>query len=194
MYRGYICFLCFCLIFLSGCFLKKKEADTGSVQLSGLGVTFKLPENFQPLPKDKLAGMEALGATALEVEPFTVVPLYAYAESSGKAVLVISELKFNEGGEPEKYPLDTVYIYKKNLEAHFEVDEISHEEINGQEITTVLLAMSFDGEDGGVSLFKGLCYKYPDRFFMVDLYVTNSKITSKDAFGYQNIFNSLGIF
>ena len=194
MYRGYICVLCFCLIFLSGCFLKKKESDTDTVKLSGLGVTFKLPENFQPLPKDKLGDLEALGATVLDVEPFTVTPLYAYVESSGKGILVVSELKFNEGGEPEKYPLDSVYIYKKNLEAYFEVDEISHEEINGQDITTVLLAMSFDDEDGGLSLFKGLSYKYPARFFMIDLYVTNSKVNPKDAFGFQSVFNSLGIY
>jgi hypothetical protein len=183
-----------CLLLFSGCFLKKKEADTGTVKISGLGVAFKLPENFQQLPKDKLSDMETLGTTALEVEPFTVTPLYAYAETSGKGILVVSELKFNEGSEPEKYPLDSVYIYKKNLEAHFGVEEISHEEINGKDITTVLLAMGFEDEDGGLSLFKGLGYKYPDSFFMIDLYLNNSKVTSKDAFGFQNIFNSLSVF
>jgi hypothetical protein len=183
-----------CLLLLSGCFLKKKEAGTGVVKLSGLSVTMKLPENFQPLPKDKLGDMAELGTTVIEAEPFTVTPLYAYFESSGKGILVVSELKFSEGSEPEKYPLDSVYIYKKNLEAHFGVEEISHEEINGKDITTVLLAMEFEDENGGISLFKGLSYKYPNQFFMIDLYVTNSKVTSKDAFGFQNVFNSLGIY
>jgi hypothetical protein len=193
MYRGYISLLCFCLLF-SGCFLKKKEAETSSVQLPKLGVAFKLPENFQPLPKDKFGDMEALGATLVEVEPFTVTPLYAYAEQSGKGILVISELQFSEGSEPEKYPLDNIYMYKKNLEAHFNVEEIKHEEINGKDVTTVLLAMLFEDEEGGISLFKGLSYKYPDQFFMIDLYVANSKAASQDAFGFQNIFNSLSIY
>jgi len=183
-----------CLLLFSGCFLKKKAADTGVEKISGLGVAFKLPENFKPLPKDKLGDLKDLGYTVLDVEPFTVAPLCAYAESSGKGILAVSELKFNEGHEPEKYPLDSVYIYKKNLEARLNVEEISHEEINGDNITTVLLAMSFEDEAGDISLFKGLSYKYPDRYFMIDLYVINSKVDSKDAFGLQNVFNSLSIY
>jgi len=175
-------------------FFKKSLSDSSTVKFDKFGVAMKLPENFQPLPKDKLGETNAMVFTVIDAEPFSVTPLYAFFESSGKGILVVSELKFNEGTGPEKYPLDSLYIYKKNIAAHFNVEEISHEEINGKDITTVLLAMLFEEEGGDISLFKGLSYKYPDRFFMIDLYVTNSKVTPKDAFGFQNVYNSLSIY
>lgn len=182
-----MCLLVMCLI-LFPCCRKKAETVSGGVQLPRLGITFKIPPNFMPLPADQLG---EIGAMSADVDPFAATPRYAYADSSGKGILVISELEINEGIESEKYPLDTIYMYKKNLESYYDVPEIASEEINSNDITTVILAMMFDEE---LSLFKGLCYKYPDRFFMLDLYVVNSQVTKDDAFGFQNIFNSLGIY
>jgi hypothetical protein len=153
-----------------------------------------LPENFQPLPQEKLKEAETLGATVLEVTPFTVIPQYAYIESSGKGIMVISELQFSEGVSPEKYPLDNIYIYQKNLEKHFASGEITSEEINGNEVTIVLMAMTFQEGEDDIALFKGLCYVYPERFFMIDLYVFKDKVTGADAANYANVFYSLGIY
>ena len=90
--------------------------------------------------------------------------------------------------------MDNIYIYKKNLEEFFGSGEIQYEEINSGDITTILLAMAFQEGDEEISLFKGLSYKYPDQFFVIDLYVVNSKVAAGDAFGFQNVFNSLGIY
>jgi hypothetical protein len=194
MYRRFLCVLCVCLAFFSACFLKKNTPDSGSTKLSGLGVAVKIPESFRPLPQSQLKDVQALGATTLDVEPFTVVPMYAYADQDGKGVIVISHLQFSEGAVPRRYPMDNIFIYQKNLEAYFGAGEISNEEINGQHITTILLAMIFQEGDDGISLFKGLCYYYPEKFFMIDLYVVNSNVTFDDAAGFQNIFYSLSVY
>jgi hypothetical protein len=157
-------------------------------------ISLKIPENFQSLSMEQLNNAGMPGATVIEAEPFIVIPQYAYAESSGKGILVISDLKFNEDAIPEQYPLDNVYIYKKNLETFFASGKIEYEEINGSNITTVLMAMAFQEEEDDISLFKGPSYKFPDQFFMIDLYVVNAKVSSADAVAFQNIFGSLDIY
>jgi len=186
--------LCVCLALFSGCFFKKKATDSGSVKLAKFGVTMKLPENFQPLPKEGFKDIETLRETVLEVAPFTVIPQYAYIDSSGKGVMVVSELQFSEGNSPEKYPMDNIYIYQKNLETHFASGEITSEELDGKDVTTVLMAMMFQEDGNDIALFKGLCYVYPNCFFMIDLYVFKDKVTSADAANYVNAFNSLGVY
>jgi hypothetical protein len=154
----------------------------------------KLPENFQPLPQETFKDIETLGATILEVNPFTVIPQYAYVDTSGKGIMVISELQFSEGISPEKYPMDNIFIYQKNLETHFASGEITSEELGGHDVTTVLMAMMFQEEGDDIALFKGLCYVYPSCFFMIDLYVIKDKVTTIDATHYVNIFSSLGVY
>ena len=194
MYHGYICALCACLILFSGCFLRKNPTDSGVTKLPKLGITLKLPENYQPLTTEQLEIVKTLGATVLDVEPFAVIPHYAYVEQSGKGILVASELKFREGREPEKYPMDNIYIYQKNLETYFASGEISSEEIGGNSVTTVLIAMMLKEGEDDIALIKGLSYVYPDRFFMIDLYAVKDKNTVNDASNYMNTFLSLGIY
>jgi len=193
MYRGYICALC-ALVLFSGCFLKKKSADSSIEKLPKLGVTLKLPENYQPLSPEQLESVKMLGATVVDVEPFTVIPHYAYAESSGKGIMVISQLQFNKDAEPEKYPMDNIYMYQKNLETHFASGEISSDEIGGNDVTTVLLAMMLEEDGDEIALIKGLSYVYPDRFFMIDIYAIKDKNTVEDASSYMNTFLSLGVY
>ena len=170
-----------------------KDSAGGSVRLDKLGVSLKIPGDFQPVPENKLADMEKAGVTVLPVEPFTVIPRYGYAHGSGKGIIIISELRFGEGVTPQKYPMDNIFIYRNNLAAWFGVDEINNEDIQSGDITTVLLAMTFTEGGDDISLFKGLCYIYPRRFFMIDLYVFNSRITAADAAGFQNMFYSIGL-
>jgi len=191
-YRS-LCTLCACLALFSGCFLKKKPVDAGVTKLSQLGISLKIPENFLPLPREQLQNLEMLGATVLDVDPFTVIPQYAYAEQTGKGIMVVSQLQFSEGVEPEKYPLNNIFIYKKNLETYFS-GEISSEEISGNDVTTVLMVMILQEDEDDIAFIKGLSYVYPDRFFMIDVYAVKDKNTVDDASNYMNTFLSLGIY
>jgi hypothetical protein len=186
--------LCVCLVFCFGCSGRKNAAgidERGMVRLDKVGVSLQLPKGFQPVPEDRLGDLERVGVTVLPVQPFTALPRYGYADKSGKALMIVSELQFSEGVTPRKYPMDNLFIYRNNLAAWFDVDEIQHEEIEGGGITTLLLAMSFTEGEDTISLFKGLCYAYPQRFCMIDLYVINSRAGPEDAAGFQNMFYSI---
>jgi len=194
MYYRPICVLCACLILFSGCFLKKNSADSGVTKLPQLGITLKLPENFQPLPPEQFESVKMLGATVIDVEPFAVVPHYAYAEQSGKGILVVSQLQFREDAEPEKYPMDNIYIYQKNMETFFASGEISNEEISSKDVTTVIMVMMLEEDGTDIALIKGLSFVYPDRFFMIDIYAVKEKNSVDDGSSYMNTFLSLGIY
>ena len=194
MFRKYLCSLFIFLTLFSGCFSKKNKTDANTEKFSKLGVAMKIPDNFLALPQDILENIETLGATVLDVEPFNVNPLYAYADNSGKGIIVVSELKFQEDITPERYALNNLNIYRNNLENYFAAGEISSEEMGNDDITTVLMAMAFQEEDDDIFLFKGLNYKYPNLFFMIDLYVINKEISKDDVFGYINMFNSLAVY
>jgi hypothetical protein len=186
--------LCVCLTLFSGCFLKKNKTDSDFEKFPKLGVQIKMPENFSVLPQDVLGDIEKYGgATALDVEPFTVNPLYAYADT-GKGMLIISELKFIDGFTPEKFAINNLLIYKNNLENYLDSGEINSEEMGNDDITTVLLAMIFQEDDEDIYLFKSLNYIYPNLYFMIDLYVINKEISQEDIMGYINMFDSLSLY
>jgi hypothetical protein len=195
MYLKYICLLCACLTLFSGCFLKKNKTESDVEKFPKLGVQLKMPENFSALPQEVLGDIEKYGgATALDVEPFKVNPLYAYADNSGKGMLIISELKFIDDFTPEKFAINNLLIYKNNLEEFLNSGEIRSEETGNDDITTILLAMVFQEEDEDIYLFKSLNYIYPNLYFMIDLYVINREITQDDIMGYINMFDSLCLY
>jgi hypothetical protein len=160
-----------------------------------LGVQIKIPDNFSALPQEVLAEIEKFaGATALNVEPFTVNPMYAYAENSSKGMIIVSELNFQDDFTPERYAINNLLIYKNNLEDHFDSGEITSEEMGNDDINTVLLAMVFQEDGDDIFLFKSLNFKYPKIYFMVDLYVIDKEISQSDVMGYINMFDSLSVY
>ena len=194
MHRIYFFLLCVCIVFFSGCFSKKNTADSSIKKLPTLGVTVKIPENFQALPQEQLSDIKIPKTTKIDVEPFIVDPLYVYTDSSGKGLIIISELKFMEGLTPERFPMNNVYTYRKNMENYFASGEISGGEIGNDDITTVLLTMVLEEDGSDFYLLKGLSYIYPNRFFMIDLYVMDKMITEADVSSYINMFDSLRLY
>jgi hypothetical protein len=145
-----------------------------------------LPPGFKSLDGEGLTALVQNSFTILELEPFTVSPLYGFTEEAGKGALIVSALELTAPGDP----LSAVYAYQRNLEDFFKAGRITYEEIPGQEGGLILMAMSFgEGEDEMI-LFKGLYYS-PDQFFMADLYLLRPAITEEDAQIYRTVFLSL---
>jgi hypothetical protein len=183
------------LILFSGCFSKKIKPNSDVEKFPKLGVQIKIPENFSGLPRDMLVEGENLwGATALDIEPFSVNPLHAYAEDSGKGMIIVSELNFRDDFTPEKFAKNNLLIYKNNLENYFNSGEITAEEMGNDDITTVLLAMAFREDDEDIFLFKSLNYIYPNLYFMIDLYVIDREISQNDVLGFINMFDSVSLY
>ena len=186
MNRNNVWILLVCLVFFSACARESNRADSPGTRLPGLGIALEIPENFLPMPEESLVELEAM---TLAMAPFTAIPRYAYAEISGRAFLIISELILTDGINPGERPFDSIHAYKRNLKAHFGVEEITNETIVSNNITTLFLAMLL-GDDS--LLFKGLSYISPNRFVMIDLYILYD-VSPDEALGLQNIFNSLRI-
>jgi hypothetical protein len=182
-----------CVIALTACFLKNdgKATEETPVQFAKLGISLKIPKGFEALSPEDLQNAELLGATVVPVEPFVVLPRYGFWDTSGKSILVISELRFTEPDKVEVYPMSNLYEYQKNLETYFGAGEIKNEEKTGFNISFILMGMLFNEEGDDISLFKGICYKYPEQFFMIDLYIINAETAKEDALAYQNMFYSI---
>jgi hypothetical protein len=188
-------FLCLLCVIIGVSCSSKSSGDSAEApfKVTSLGITLKIPKGFEPLSPEQMQDIDTIGATVTPVEPFTVFPLHGFLNSSGKGVLVVSELQFIEPDKADTYPMDNLYKYQKNLETFFNAGEISNEEQSGDNISLILMGMMFNEEGQDISLFKGLCYKYPERFFMIDLYVINAHTTPEDASAYQNMFYSIGV-
>jgi hypothetical protein len=168
-----------------------KAMEETPVQFPKLGISLKIPEGFEALSPEELQSAELLGATVVPVEPFIVLPRHGFRDTSGKGIIVISELRFTEPDKAEIYPMSNLYKYQKNLETYFGAGEIKNEEQTGFNISFILMGMLFNEGGDDVSLFKGICYKYPEQFFMIDLYAINAKTVKEDALAYQNMFYSI---
>jgi hypothetical protein len=188
-------FCLLCIVMAGACSSKDKgESAEAPFKAASLGITLNIPKGFEPLSPEQLEEAGTAGLTLAPVEPFTVRPLYGFRDSSGKGLLIVSELQFMEPDKADTYPMDNLYRYQKNLEAFFNAgEEISSEEQNSGDISLILLGMVFDEGGNDISLFKGLCYKYPEQFFMIDLYAINAHTTPEDALAYQNMFYSMGL-
>jgi hypothetical protein len=176
------------LLILVSCAKKSGEipGDSGGMELPRLGMD--LPPGFNPLGGEELTALVQNSLTSLELEPFTVSPLYGFTKEDGQGTLIVSALKPTapEAGDP----LSAVYAYQRSLEDFFQAGRISYEEIPGKAGGLLLMVMSFgEGEDGAV-LSKGLYYS-PEQFFMLDLYTRRAAVTEEDARNYQTLFLSL---
>jgi hypothetical protein len=191
-----IVFLLWCVLLLGSCAKKKEtvEKTDNQLKLPRFGVSFTLPDGFVPLTGEELSQIEQSPATSLQVEPFTVSLLQGFKEQNGKATLTISALEFSSPAAKSDNPMSNIYEYQKSLEAYFGVEEISSEEIEGKEISILLMAMIFEEDGEDYALIKGLCYKYPEHFFVIDLYARQSLVTLQDAQNYRNMFLSLNIY
>jgi hypothetical protein len=176
------------LLILVSCSKKNGEipGDPGDLGRSRLGID--LPPGFTPLGGEELAALVQNSPTSLELEPFTVSPLYGFTKGDGLGTLIVSAL---EPTAPESGgPLSAVYAYQRSLEDFLQAGRISYEEIPGEKGGLLLMAMSFgEGEDEMI-LFKGLYYG-PDQFFMLDLYLQRAAVTEADAQNYRTVFLSL---
>jgi hypothetical protein len=192
-----VVFLIMCVLVLGSCTKKKEndqDSDTQKLKLPRFGVSLVLPDGFVPLSKDELVEIGQNPITVPAVEPFTVSPLQGFRERESEATLTISALEFTDTGAKSGNSMSYIYDYQKNLEAYFGVEEISSEEIGGREISLLLMAMIFEEEGGNYALIKGLCYKYPTHFFVIDLYARQDLVTIEEAQGYRNMFLSLDIY
>jgi hypothetical protein len=187
------------ILALGACAKPKKAQPPGAagsqwLGLSRLGVSLDIPGNFIALGAEELAGISANSLSALKVEPFAVSPIQGFSEKDGKATLIISVLEFTSSTARQPNPMSNIYTYQRNLEDFFKAGDISFEEIQGKEISLLLMAMSFGEGEEEVALFKGLCYKYPEVFFMIDLYVRPAAVTAEDVQNYRNMLLSLNVY
>jgi hypothetical protein len=195
--RGTLLLSLAALALLSGCAKQREEPPGGEVQrlvLSPLGVSLDIPAAFTSVNAEKLEDMAQDSLTTLEIEPFTVTPIRGFTEKDDKAILIISTLEFTGDAVREPNPMSNIYAYQRNLEDFFKAGEISFEEVQGKEIALLVMAMSFGEGDNEIILFKGLCYKYPEHFFMMDLYTHSPALTGEDAQSYRQMFLSLNIY
>jgi hypothetical protein len=189
--------LVFCVFCLGACRGRgdKGQEDQSKVRISQLGVSLDIPKEFKILSgEEELKVFESYNATIPEAEPFKVSPILGFRDLEGKAVMVISMLEFIDKGEAAINPMSNIYAYQKNLETYFGGGEISYEEISSKEISLLIMAMLFEENGQEIALLKGLCYKYPEYFFMLDLYAQKTLVTEDDAAKYRDMFLSLNIY
>jgi hypothetical protein len=166
------------------------DPENRRVDLPSLGISLDLPPSFKPLGGEELSAVTEHSLTVLELEPFTALPLYGFTDMDGKGTLIVSALELRapaaEGGDP----LSAVYAYQRSLEDFLKAGPISFEETAGEEISLLLMAMSFGEGEAETALFKGLYRKSPGRYFMLDLYIRRAAAGGEDALSYRTIFLS----
>jgi hypothetical protein len=183
----YGCLFIICLIF-AGCVKKAPpETEAQGTPLPELGISVKVPPELSPFTAEALESLRADTAVEAPVEPFTALPRYAFRNFDSRTLLIFYTLSPMPSIR-EDTGINNFYAYRRNLEDHYEV--VSRELIQG-DFTFIVLNVPFTYGGEELILNKGVYFKRPDRFFMVDLINLREKVNPEEAAKYEAMLLSI---
>jgi hypothetical protein len=155
----------------SGCSKKPAEPDGGAVQLPDLGISIDLPEGLEPAAPEQLQELQATTAGLPPILPFADLPRYQFNNPAAGMALLASQLTIVD---PEAEKLDPVTLmeeYRKNLAAYYKTGPIAANELIRGDFRIMSMNFLYEPGDKTVYVTKVLYHRYPQHYFMIDLFI-----------------------
>jgi hypothetical protein len=181
------------LLALVSCVPKKEEAVKNNTPLPDLGISIMLPGGMEAIGAEDLEAVQARAAEYPLIPPFRDYPCYQFTDPASKASLIVSELNFENQADASRDPVDLMEEYRKNLEIYYQVDFIAARELIQGKFRMLIMNFLYEAGDDRFYLVKVLYYRFPQLYFMFDLFLGDEKAGEELVRGYERIFQSVTV-
>jgi hypothetical protein len=174
-----------------GCSKKPGDSGGGFVPLPDLGIGIQVPEGMETVP-EKLKELQEAAASFPPILPFVDFPAYYFANTATRTTLLISRMDFADPDTARLDPAAVMEQYRKNLEAYYQADAITANEMVRGDFRLMIMNFLYEPGEEPLYLVKVLYHRYPQRYFLLDLYITgDTPPTREEAQQLENMFLSV---
>lgn len=173
------------------CAQKKEEAVKNNTPLPDLGISIMLPQGMEAIDPETLQALQARSAEYPPIPPFRDYPCYQFIDPASQAVLIVSELEFENPADASRDPVDLMEEYRKSLEVYHEVDSVAARELILGKFRISVMNFLYELEGGQFYLIKALYYRFPGVYFMIDLFLNAEKTGREAAGNYEKMLQSV---
>jgi hypothetical protein len=173
-----------------GC--SKKTGDSGAVAvpLPGLGISIYVPEGMEAAAPAQMQELQAAMADIPPILPFADIPCYQFSNPTSGTALLVSQLSLVDPAAEKLDPVTLMEEYRKHLEKYYQTDAIAANEMVRGDFR--LMIMNFLYEPGNMYITKVLYHRYPQQYFMVDLFIPGDTTPKQEeAQQLENLFLSV---
>jgi hypothetical protein len=181
------------LLALVSCAPKKEEGVKNNTPLPDLGTSVMLPEGMEAVGPEDLQAIQARAAEYPPIPPFRDYPCYQFIDPASQAALTVSELNFENQADASRDPVDLMEEYRKNLEIYYQVDSIAARELIQGKFRMLIMNFLYEVEGENFYLIKVLYYRFPQLYFMFDLFLYDEKISQELVQDYEKMFQSVAV-
>jgi hypothetical protein len=190
MAKAFAFFLAAFFVF-SGCSKKTGDSGGGFVPLPDLGISLQVPRGMETVP-EKLQELQEAAAGFPPVPPFADFPVYYAANTVTRTALLVSRMDFADPGAGQLDPAAVMEQYRKNLEAYYQTDAITANETVQGDFRLMIMRFLYEPGEEPLYLTKVLYHRYPQRYFMIDLFITgDSPLNQEETQQLDQMFLSI---
>jgi hypothetical protein len=181
----------FLLFALVSCSPRKEEAVKNNTVLPDLGISIMLSGGMEAMDPEALLALQARAAEYPPIPPFRDYPCYQFIDPASQAVLIVSELEFENQADSSRDPVDLMEEYRKSLEVYYGVDSVAARELVQGRFRILIMNFLYELEGGQFYLIKALYYRFPGLYFMLDLFLDAEKTGREAALDYEKMLQSI---
>ncbi|MDR2019381.1 MAG: hypothetical protein LBQ14_01290 [Treponema sp.] len=168
------------ILAFTGCSKKPVEPVLPSTQLPDLDITLQVSPEMEAVSPEVLKQMQAASADYDPISPFVDFPCYMFHNPATGTSLTISKLTFIDPETARLDPVSVIEEYQKNIKSYYGVDSLAVRELIKNDYKLVIMNFLFIPGGETIYLTKVLYYRYPQSYFMLDIYYDSEKTNPEE--------------
>jgi hypothetical protein len=184
---------CLSLPLLFACAKPASGPPEGYISLPDLGITMVIPPGMEAAGPEQLKRLQDSSAEFPPVLPFADFPCYQFFDPDSGAVMVLSRMDFVDPAATAGNPVEIMDEYRKNLEQYYGVDSIAANELVQGDFRLLSMNLLYEpeGRDKSLYLTRVLYHRFPQRYFMIELFLDPENTGPDEAQKYGEMILSV---
>jgi hypothetical protein len=168
------------MLAFTGCSKKTEEPALPLTQLPDLEITLQVFPEMEAVSPETLQQVQAASVEYPPISPFVDFPCYMFHNPATSTSLTISKLTFIDPETARLDPVSVIEEYQKNIASYYEVDSLAVRELIKNDYKLVIMNFLFIPGGETIYLTKVLYYRYPQSYFVLDVYYDSEKTNTEE--------------
>jgi hypothetical protein len=150
-----------------------------------------IPQGMEAVSPEQLKHLQDSSAEFPPILPFADFPCYQFFDPQSEAVMVLSKIEFVDPDAARGNPVEIMDEYKKNLERSYGLESITANELVQGDFRLLSMSMLYEPGDKPLYLAKVLYHRFPQQYFMIELFLNAETTKVDEAKKYEEMFQSV---